>query len=107
MTSESTALTAQDLDRISHVVRTAMAEFASDELYPLRLQIEQLTEQIRGNGRPGLLQQVALIEERQRVAARDAARAQATLDRLQQRLYMLVAGVGLSLLGAVLSFVLR
>jgi hypothetical protein len=107
MSSPTSGLAAQDLERIAHVIRTAMAEFASDELYPLRLQIEQLTEQIRGNGRPGLLQQVALIEERQRVAARDAARAQAAIDRLQQRLYMLVAGVGLSLLGAVLSFVLR
>ncbi len=84
-----------------------MAEFAAAELYPLRLQIEQLTEQIRGNGKPGLLRQVALLEERQRVAARESARVQAAVDRLQQRLYMLVAGVGLSLLGAVLSFVLR
>lgn len=107
MESPGPELNAQDLERIAHAVRTAMAEFASDELYPLRLQLEQLTEQIRGNGRPGLLQQVALIEERQRVAARDAARAQAAIDRLQQRLYMLVAGVGLSLLGAVLNFLLR
>lgn len=107
MSSSGAGLAAHDLERISHVVRTAMAEFATDELYPLRLQIEQLTEQIRGNGRPGLLQQVALVEERQRVAGRDAARIQAAIERLQQRLYMLVAAVGLSLLGAVLSFVLK
>jgi hypothetical protein len=107
MSPQAPSLAAHDLERIAEVVRTAMTEFASDELYPLRLQLEQLNEQIRGNGRPGLLQQVALIEERQRVAARDAARAQAAIDRLQQRLYMLVAGVGLSLLGALLSFVLR
>ena len=107
MSAPTSGLAAPDLERIAHVVRAAMAKFASDELYPLRLQIEQLTEQIRGNGRPGLLQQVALVEERQRVAAREAARAQAAIDRLQHRLYMLVAGVGLSLLGAVLSFVLR
>jgi hypothetical protein len=107
MSSPIPGLAAHDLERIAHEVRTAMAEFASDELYPLRLQLEQLTEQIRGNGRPGLLQQVALIEERQRVAARESLRAEAAIGRLQQRLYMLVAGVGLSLLGAVLSFVLR
>lgn len=100
-------LAPQDIEQISHVVRTAMAEFASDELYPLRLQMDQLTEHIRGNGRPGLLQQVALLEERQRSTGRDATRTHAAIERLQQRLYMLVAGVGLSLLGAVLSFVLR
>jgi hypothetical protein len=105
--AQEPVLAGGDLEQISHVVRTAMAEFAADELYPLRLQLEQLTEQIQGNGRLGLLRQVALLQERQRTAARDAARTQAAVDRLQHRLYMLVAGVGLSLLGAVLSFVLR
>ena len=96
-----------DVDLIVSAMNAAFAQFAADELRPLRVEIEQLAETVRGNGKPGLVQQVAILEERQRVAERDRIAAVADQEQLQQRLYMLVAGVTLALLGAVLSFVLR
>lgn len=96
-----------DLDLLVAAMKATFAQFAADELRPLRLEIEQLTETVRGNGKPGLVQQVAILEERQRMAARERDQARAAVERLQQRLYMLVVGVALSLLGALLSFVLR
>lgn len=98
---------AHDVDLIVSAVKAELSQFAATELHPLRVEIEQLSETVRGNGKPGLVQQVAIIEERQRVAERDRAAATADHAQLQQRLYMLVAGVALSLLGAVLSFVLN
>jgi hypothetical protein len=100
-------LETRDVDLIVASVKAAFAQFAADELRPLRLEIEQLTDTVRGNGKPGLVQQVAILEERQRVAQREREAAETALEQLQQRLYMLVAGVGLSMLGALLSYVLR
>lgn len=97
----------QQLDLLVSAMRAEFAQFAADELRPLRVEIEQLTETVRGNGKPGLVQQVAILEERQRVAHRDRRADESAIERLQQRLYMLVAGVALALLGAMLSFVLR
>jgi hypothetical protein len=101
------SLESRDVDLIVAALKATFAQFAADELRPLRLEIEQLAETVRGNGKPGLVQQVAILEERQRVAQRDREAAVSALEQLQQRLYVLVAGVALSLLGAVLSFVLR
>jgi hypothetical protein len=97
----------QDVDLIVCAMNVAFSRFAADELRPLRVEIEQLAETVRGNGKPGLVQQVAILEERQRVAERDRIAAIADQEQLQQRLYMLVGSVALALLGAVLSFVLR
>jgi hypothetical protein len=88
-------------------MKAAFSQFAADELRPLRVEIEQLAETVRGNGKPGLVQQVAILEERQRVAQRDRTAAETAVERLQQRLYMLVVAVALAMLGALLSFVLR
>lgn len=97
----------RDIDLIVSAMKAEFAQFAADELHPLRVEIEQLTETVRGNGKPGLVQQVAILEERQRVAHRDRRADETAIERLQQRLYILVAGVALALLGAVLSFVVR
>ena len=104
---EANSLEPRDIELIVSALKAAFAQFAADELRPLRVEIEQLSETVRGNGKPGLIQQVAILEERQRVAEHRREAADAALERLQQRLYMLVAGVGLSGLGALLSFVLR
>lgn len=108
MTSQqSRSLEPGDIDLIVSALNAAFAQFAAEELRPLRLEIEQLSETVRGNGKPGIIQQVAILEERQRVAHNQREATEAALERLHQRLYMLVAGVALSLLGALLSFVLR
>jgi hypothetical protein len=105
--SSSGTLQPHDVDLIVAALKATFAQFAADELRPLRLEIEQLAETVRGNGKPGLVQQVAILEERQRIAERERQAAETALEQLQQRLYMLVAGVAMSLLGAILSFVLR
>ncbi|MBL8848342.1 MAG: hypothetical protein JNG89_01605 [Planctomycetaceae bacterium] len=95
------------MDLIVAAMNAAFSQFAADELRPLRIEIEQLAETVRGNGKPGLVQQVAILEERQRVAERDRTAAAIDHAQLQQRLYLLVGGLALALLGAVLSYVLR
>jgi glycine cleavage system regulatory protein len=96
-----------EADAMLRAIEELLSVFATTEIHPLRRDVEQLFEHVRGNGRPGLVQQVAILEERDRATLRQLEQAHVAIERLQQRLYMLVAGVGLSLLGAVLSFVLR
>lgn len=96
-----------EAEEIVGAVKAAFSEFASEEIHPLRTDVTQLFEYVRGNGRPGLVQQAAILEERLGVAMHALEQAQHAIERLQQRLYMLVVGVGLALLGAVLSFVMR
>lgn len=96
-----------ELDIIVRAIEESLSVFATTEIHPLRRDVEQLFEHVRGNGRPGLVQQVAILEERHRAALHEIEQSRAAIDRLQQRLYMLVAALGLSLLGAVLSFVFR
>ena len=96
-----------DAEEIVGALRAAFSEFASDEIHPLRADVIQLFEYVRGNGRPGLVQQAAILEERLGVTADALDKAEQAIDRLQNRLYLLVVGVGLALLGAVLSFLLH
>ena len=92
-----------ETEDIVAAVKAAFSEFASDEIHPLRTDVLHLFEYVRGNGRPGLVQQTAVLEERLRTALLTLEQMQQAIERQQQRLYMLVVAVGLALLGALFS----